>query len=147
MTVAVGSVVWEQAPEDSDFERRGGIVVRTRIDPDTGEQTLTVMQARKRRNMREVYTTDLDYSDVDRATIEAPDVHRCYRTARAICAHLGDRQGSIDGHNRWLLETAIGLCLIADELTASRAAVVRSGVDEFNAALDARRDERGREAS
>lgn len=125
VSIAFGSTVWEQAPEGADYQPRGGLVVNVKVDEETGEQTAVVLQARKRGRKIECYTVDLDASCLNRDAIEAPEPYRCFQAARTICAYLGQRNTAVNGFDRWLLETAMGLCLIADDLIAATVAAVK----------------------
>ena len=114
--IQVGSVVWEQAPEEADHDRRGGIVAATAVD-DNGERVLTVLTATNRTGRFTVRSYPLPASEVDGDTIEPPTAHRLHQAARQICRSLGDpRAGLITGWHRWLLECAVGFVVLADEI-------------------------------
>lgn len=135
----VGQVVWEQTAEqqhhqrqtgestaeqgDPTVRRRGGMVVATRVDQESGEQVLTVMDARKRQGRFEVFTFQLDASLVDPHTVEPVSRHRIHRCVLQICRALGENQsGFVDGWRRWLVEVMVGLLVVDDELIAGTAA-------------------------
>lgn len=114
-TIDIGCVVWEQAPEDSSFEKRGGIVVATKVNDD-GERTLTILRASKRGGKFTVHTFDLDASSVDGSMVERRSPHRLHRAARQICRALGESQNvAIAGFDRYLLEVAVGLVVTAED--------------------------------
>jgi hypothetical protein len=113
--IEVGSIVWERAPEDSSFEKRGGIVINAKTSED-GERTLTILRASKRGGKFTVHTFDLDASSVDRAMVERRSPHRMHRAARQICRALGESQNvTVAGFDRYLLEVAVGLVVMAED--------------------------------
>ena len=124
-TIDIGSVVWtrsEYGPHDSP--RIGGMVVRRRIDTDTGElETVTVITKTRADGQFRIASVDLNAADLDPNAMQPPTPHRLHRVAREICLFLGGRaSGYITGWDRWLLETAGGLVALADELHHSEAA-------------------------
>lgn len=142
--IRVGCVCWEKTPEQAQVERetgetvedsgdntieqrRGGIVVKVTIDPDTGEQTVTLLESRMRQRRYEVFTVELNASEIDGYTIEDRTPLRMHQAVLQICRALGENlNGYVTGYRRYLLEVAVELLVVADEdaaaLTARRDA-------------------------
>lgn len=144
--IELGTVVWEKTPEqrhveretgdvvedsgDNTIERRGGIVVKIAMDPETGERKVSVLQGRKRQSRFEVFLVELDASDVDGYTLEARSARRMHHAARQILRALGERTSAfIAGHDRHLLELAVGLVVVCEE----DAAVLTAAHDQHQA--------------
>lgn len=127
--LTIGTVVWERNDmaddPESKAERRGGVIIARRVDPGTGEvEQVSVLRGQVRQGAYTVHRVDLAVADLDPALSQPPTVDKIEATARAICRHLGDhwRARRFSGFDRWLLEVAGGLLVLAAELQAEQSA-------------------------
>lgn len=126
--IEIGDVVWEKVPEDTTYDVRGGMVVGSRVNDD-GERVFRVVDQKKRGGAYTIVSFELAASNIDPALVESRSIRRFHRLAREICKALGERTGAhIEGHDRWLLEVAGGVVVLADEMVAEEAAQRRGDV-------------------
>jgi hypothetical protein len=124
--VVTGDIVWETGPDDTDGPLRGGMVVQTRVDRDTGERWLTVIEGHKSNGMFRIRSYELNASDVDPSKVTPKNPHRLHRAARQVFRALGEQQMAfVRGYDRWLLEVAAGLVDLAEETVAEESERLR----------------------
>ena len=130
--IDLGSVVWEKAPDDADYERRGGMVVAGRPDTETGERLVTILTGKSKHGRRVCNTFELATSRLDPALTEPPDFTKLHRVVREICAHVGAAPNAyVKDFDRTLIDHAMTLLGVLDEMA-------------FDASLAAERAREGR---
>jgi len=126
-SIALGNVVWERGrDEPGDSVKRGGIVVGKRIEPETGEFYVKVLQRSMKSGKLDLHTIELDASTLDPMLMQPADRAALHRLIGVLCQYVGNGGGQVWGFRRWALETAGGFLGLADDLEAEQLEAARA---------------------
>lgn len=119
-TIDLGAIVWERGrDEPSDSQKRGGMVMGRRVDEDTGELFVKLLQKSKASGKLNLHVIELAAADLDPALMQPASRQAMHRIVGVLCAYVGQGAGQVAGFRRWCLESAVGLLGLADDLEAA----------------------------